>query len=162
MKTLLVLRHAKSSWDHSDLADHDRPLNKRGLRAAPRMGQLLVEQDLVPDLILSSTAVRARTTAELVADECESPPSIDYLPSLYGAGPHEYLEAVSAAGGGGERIMVVGHNPGLETLVTVLTGESERMPTAAVARIELDIDEWEEVVDARGRLVSLWRPKELA
>jgi phosphohistidine phosphatase len=161
MKTLLVLRHAKSSWDHSELADHDRPLNKRGMRAAPRMGRHLVEQDLVPDLILSSTAVRARSTAELVADECDSPPAIDYLPSLYGAGPHTYLEAVSEAGCDGERIMVVGHNPGIESLVTVVTGAQRRMPTAALAHIELDVDEWEEVPSARGRLVGLWRPKEL-
>jgi phosphohistidine phosphatase len=162
MKTLLVLRHAKSSWDHAELADHDRPLNKRGMRAAPRMGRLLVEQGLVPDLILSSTAVRARTTAELVADECEPPPSIDYLPSLYGAGPHDYLEAASETGCDGERIMVVGHNPGVELLVTIVAGVRERMPTAALAHIQLDIDRWEDAVDAQGRLVSLWRPKELA
>jgi phosphohistidine phosphatase len=162
MKTLLVLRHAKSSWDYAELSDHDRPLNKRGMRAAPRMGRLIVEQNLIPDLILSSTAVRARTTAELLADECEPPPAIDYLPSLYGAGPHGYLEAASEAACEGERIMVVGHNPGIELLVTVVARVRERMPTAALAHIELDIDEWEDAGEAQGRLVRLWRPKELA
>lgn len=161
MRTLLVLRHAKSSWDHSELADHDRPLNKRGMRAAPRMGRLLAEQDLIPDLILSSTAARARTTAELVADACGSPPAIDYLPSLYGAGPEEYLEAASEAGCDDERIMVVGHNPGIELLVALVAGVRERMPTAALAHIELDIDGWEDAMEARGRLIGLWRPKEL-
>lgn len=162
MKTLLLLRHAKSSWEHQELADHDRPLNKRGRRAAPRMGRLLVEENLVPDLILCSTALRARATAELVADECGSPPPIDYVPSLYGAGPQTYLQVVSEAGSGHERIMVVGHNPGIESLVTVVTGARERMPTAALAHIEVDADAWEDVPGARGRLVRLWRPKELA
>jgi phosphohistidine phosphatase len=161
MKTLLVLRHAKSSWDHAELTDHDRPLNRRGNRAAPRMGRLLVEQGLVPDLILSSTAERARTTAELVADECAPPPPIDYLPSLYGADPLTYLEAAGDAGDDLERVMVVGHNPGIESLVSLLTGSYERMPTAALACIELQIESWENAVDAKGRLAGLWRPKDL-
>ena len=161
MKTLLVLRHAKSSWDHSELSDHDRPLSRRGNRAAPRMGRLLVEQGLVPDLILSSTAERARTTAELVADECAPPPPIDYLPSLYGADPQTYLEAASDSGDDLERVMVVGHNPGIESLVALLTGSYERMPTAALACIELQVENWENAVDAKGRLAGLWRPKEL-
>ena len=161
MKTLLVLRHAKSSWDHAELSDHDRPLSRRGNRAAPRMGRLLVEQGLVPDLILSSTAERARTTAEMVADECAPPPPIDYLPSLYGADPQTYLEAASDSGDDLERVMVVGHNPGIESLVSLLTGSYERMPTAALACIELQIESWEKAVDAKGRLAGLWRPKEL-
>ena len=81
MKTLLVLRHAKSSWDHTELADHDRPLNKRGMRTAPRMGRLLIERDLVPDLILCSTAVRARTTVVCRQPRCLSPGSVYSIPS---------------------------------------------------------------------------------
>jgi phosphohistidine phosphatase len=125
------------------------------------MGRLLVEEGLVPELILSSTAERARATAELVADECAPPPPIDYLPSLYGADPLTYLEAAGDAGGDLERIMVVGHNPGIESLVSLLTGAYERMPTAALACIELGISSWGEAIDAKGSLAGLWRPKEL-
>lgn len=162
MKTLLVLRHAKSSWDDAGLKDHDRPLSPRGARDAPRMGRLLAERELVPDRILSSTAVRAVSTAELVAAACGTSPPIETLDSLYLAAPGDYLDAVRASAGDAERLMVVGHNPGLTTLVTVLTGACERMPTAALARIEFDVDRWTEVADgAPGRLVDLWRPEEL-
>ena len=92
MKTLLIMRHAKSSWKEQDLPDHDRPLNKRGKNDAPRMGKLLKDEDLVPDLIMSSTAVRAKKTAELVAKACKYKGKIVLNHSLYGAEPAAYLK----------------------------------------------------------------------
>ena len=92
MKTLLIMRHAKSSWKEQDLPDHDRPLNKRGKNDAPRMEKLLKDEDLVPDLIMSSTAVRAKKTAELVAKTCKYKGKIVLDRSLYGAEPAAYLK----------------------------------------------------------------------
>lgn len=162
MKTLLILRHAKSSWEDAGLKDHDRPLNPRGVRDAPRMGRLIVELDLVPDLILSSTAVRARSTAELVAEELEPTPEIEDVRALYFAAADDYLEVLREHAGDAERVMVVGHNPSLTTLVTRLTNALERMPTAALAHVELDIDDWAELdKDTPGELIDVWRPKEL-
>ena len=162
MKTLLILRHAKSSWDHPGLRDHDRPLNPRGRRDAPRMGRFLVERDLVPERIVSSTAVRARTTAELAAGEFDPEVEIETTSDLYLASPDNYVDVVEAMGGAEERLMVVGHNPGITALVWHLTGDGEHMPTAALAAVELDIDDWPELGSARrGRLVGLWRPKAL-
>lgn len=161
MKTLLILRHAKSSWDHPELADHDRPLNRRGFRDAPRMGRLLARRDVVPELILTSTANRARTTAELVAEASGFAGTFEEVPTLYHAGPETYFEVVRASAGDEDRVMVVGHNPGIQRLVAWLGGADERMPTAALAHVEIDVDGWEGLDGAASRLVSLWRPREL-
>jgi len=162
MKTLLVLRHAKSSWEDPGLRDHDRPLNPRGVHDAPRMGRLLIEEGLVPERVLTSTANRARSTAELAAGVMEDRPDIEQVRELYLASPHEYLEVVAELGEDADPLMVVGHNPGVTALVTVLTGVCEEMPTAALAAVELDIDDWAEIAGkGRGRLIGFWRPKEL-
>lgn len=161
MKTLLILRHAKSSWKQPGLADHDRPLNGRGKRDAPRMGRLLLEEGLVPDLILSSSAARALATAEAVADEsgAEAP---DVWRSLYHAEPEAYLSLLRELGAEAETVMVVGHNPGMEELVYALTDRSERMPTAALAQVQLPIEDWSMISGrTEGRLQALWRPREL-
>lgn len=162
MKTLLILRHAKSSWEDASLPDHDRPLSKRGKRDAPRMGRLLKEEGLRPDLILSSTAKRARRTAEAVAEECGYEDEVRLNRDLYAAGPEEILHVLKGLAEDPERVMVVGHNPGLEELVSGLTGEEERMPTAALAQVRLVIEAWNELdEDTHGALVNVWRPREL-
>ena len=162
MKTLLLLRHAKSSWEDSSLSDHDRPLNHRGRRDAPRMGQLLQEKNLVPDLILSSTAKRARKTAEKVAQACDYKGEIEYVPELYDSDISIYQQALARQGGNFERILIIGHNPDIEHFLQSLTGCWEKMPTAALAHLQLAIDGWEEVSSGgEGKLLSLWRPKEL-
>lgn len=162
MKTLLILRHAKSSWSNMRLSDHDRPLNDRGRRDAPRMGQLLLDEDLVPDLIITSSAERALTTAELVALECGFEAELLATRDLYHAGPEEYLDVLREQGGLAQMVMVVGHNPGIEELVDVLTGEDERMVTAALAQVSLPIDAWSDMdLDVMGTLENVWRPKEL-
>ena len=162
MKTLLILRHAKSSWDNLRLSDYERPLNKRGQRDAPRMGQLLRDEELVPDLIVTSSANRAQTTAELVATACDYEHDILYTRHLYHAGPDAYLEVLHELGQEYARVMVVGHNPGMEYLVALLTGESIRMPTATLVQVELPVEQWTDLDDeVLGRLVNVWRPKEL-
>lgn len=162
MKTLLILRHAKSSWSNMRLSDHDRPLNDRGRRDAPRMGQLLRDEDLIPDLIITSSAERALTTAELVALNCGYEEALLVTRHLYHAGPEEYVEVLREQGGEAHTVMVVGHNPGMEDLLDYLTGEDERMPTAALAQVSLPLGAWREMdLEVSGTLQNLWRPKEL-
>lgn len=162
MKTLLLLRHAKSSWEHRDMPDHDRPLKKRGRHDAPRMGQWMREQNLVPQLIISSTAKRARCTARLVAESCGYTGEIVLSRELYLAGPMGYIRALHGVSNTVDRAMVVGHNPGLEVLLEVLTGASEWLPTGALARVDLPVDVWSQVREyIGGTLVGLWTPRQL-
>jgi phosphohistidine phosphatase len=162
MKELLILRHAKSSWSNSRLADHDRPLSERGQQDAPRIGRLLRTEDLTPDLIITSSAERALTTAELVALHSDYEASLQVTRALYHAGPESYLAQLRRVDERHQRVMVVGHNPGMEELVAELTGHHERMPTAALAHIALPISRWANCRDGlTGKLLNLWRPKEL-
>jgi phosphohistidine phosphatase len=160
MKTLLVLRHAKSSWDNPATTDHERILNKRGRKSAPRMGQLLVNEGLVPELVLCSTAHRARETADLLFQVPGFESRIVHLDELYLAPPQAYFSMLSTHVTDQEIVMVIGHNPGLEDFVDQLTGEPTSMPTAALARIAVDC--WQELAsDADCRLVDHWLPREL-
>ncbi len=162
MKTLLLLRHAKSSWSDPTLTDHDRPLNGRGKRDAPRMGKLLKDEQLTPDLIVSSTAKRARKTASKVAGGCGYRGEVELTDSFYHGHPRQYIEHLKQVSDENDLVMVVGHNPGLESLLDFLTGCGERMPTAALAHIQFDISSWKELADSpTGSLVNLWLPKEL-
>jgi phosphohistidine phosphatase len=162
MKTLLILRHAKSSWKNLSLADIDRPLNKRGKRDAPRMGALLLEEDLVPDLIISSPAARARKTAKAVSNNSGYEGKIEIQADFYPGDPDSFIEAFYSIPDKFDRVMVVAHNPGLEELLYVLTGESARMPTSALAQVALPIERWLNLDDdTQGKLVNLWLVKEL-
>ena len=162
MKTLLLLRHAKSNWKQPELADHDRPLNKRGKQTAPRMGSLLQDEDLIPDLILSSSAVRAQNTALLVAEACTYAGEIKQTRELYLADPQDYVDILRHVADKYTRVLVVGHNPGLEMLIEALTGEATSMPTAALAHIELSLKRWRDLdMDTECKLVNVWLPKGL-
>jgi phosphohistidine phosphatase len=161
MKTLLILRHAKSDWDEPEVADHDRPLTARGKRDAPNVGRWLRAEDLVPDLIISSTAKRARKTARLAADASGYEGEIRLEAELYEAGAETYVEVLQTVPEPCPRVMVVGHNPGLEELVQALTGELQSMPTAGLAQITLPIATWKEMSDeVEGDLVQVWRSRE--
>ena len=164
MKTLLLLRHAKSSWDDPSLPDHDRPLNGRGKASAPMMGALILERGLVPERIVTSSAKRARKTAKLVAKACAYGGDIEREPALYLAGPDAYLRTIHALGDAPvDPLMLVGHNPDMEDLIVLLTGQAARMPTAALAVIALDVADWSQVrFDETAKLVNVWRPRELA
>ncbi len=162
MKTLLMMRHAKSSWKEKDLKDHKRPLSKRGKRNAPQMGELVKEKELLPQLILSSDAVRARQTAELFAEASGYTGEIKYLDDFYMAEADEYLDELNKVPDDLERVMIIGHNPGLESLLPMLTNRVESLPTAAVAYLNLPIESWKKLnKKTRAELIEIWRPKEL-
>jgi phosphohistidine phosphatase len=161
MKTLLIFRHAKSSWKDESLPDHDRPLNKRGQRDAPRMGEKLHEEGFQPDLVLCSTAVRARETARLALEAADYDGEIEYREELYAFEPGAYLNALTRLSDSIDQVMIVGHNPAMEELLTGLTGEHQPMTTAALAQVELPVEKWSEIsFGMQASLVNLWRPKE--
>ena len=163
MKTLLLLRHAKSSWKHPELPDHDRPLNKRGKQDAPRIAKIIRDKGLVPDLIMSSSAKRARKTAKIVAKTCGYPGEVELTPAFYLAGPSTYIKTLSHQADEHQRIMLVGHNPGLEELLEMLVGRMELMPTATLALVLLPLTQWRELnYETTGKLINLWRPREIA
>lgn len=160
MKTLLILRHAKSSWDNPELSDFDRPLNSRGLEAAPVMGGVIYKKNLQPDLIISSPAKRAKQTAILIKETAQIDVSINYEERIYEASPISLLHVIGDAEDRYERILLVGHNPGLEGFIKILTGEIQSMPTAALAKIDLNIDSWDEITANCGKLDFLLRPRD--
>jgi phosphohistidine phosphatase len=162
MKTLLLMRHAKSSWDDPDLEDHDRPLNERGVRDAPRMGALLSREGLVPDCIVTSTAIRAVTTAELVARECRFEKPVEVTADLYHAGENDWRQQIRQLSDEDSLVLCVGHNPGLEDFLAGWIGRYVRMPTAAIARLNFDEPGWSDVAGrSSATLEDLWRPRDL-
>ena len=162
MKTLLLMRHAKSSWKEADLPDHERPLNKRGKKDAPTMGKLLQERDLIPQTILSSSALRARLTAEALVETCCQSSEVQYLDSFYMAEADEYLLTLRNLPDTLNLVMIIGHNPGLETLLQVLSGQIESLPTAVIAHINLPIEHWSDLnSDTAGELLEIWKPREI-
>ena len=162
MKTLLIMRHGKSSWKHKELKDHERPLSKRGVRDSVKMGELLQHRELVPQLILVSTAVRTIETAKLLVEASGFQGETIALDSLYLAEAEEYLHDLLTLPNEIERVMIIGHNPGLEALLQILSGRIEALPTGVVAYISLPINHWSDVHNKiEGELVELWRPKEL-
>jgi phosphohistidine phosphatase len=159
MKTVLLLRHAKSSWNHPELADRDRPLNKRGERQAPEMGKLIYTEHLTPDLILTSPATRACKTAQAVATNCGYDGEVDQVADFYPGDPADYLRILSELPDGVRRVMVVGHNPGLEEFLGMLVGEVLSFATAALAQVDLPLESWHELnASTRGKLVRILRP----
>jgi phosphohistidine phosphatase len=159
MKKLYLLRHAKSSWDDASLADFDRPLNDRGLRTAPLMGRLMREKKFVPELVLASPAERASTTATLVRAAAGFGPEIRHDDRIYEASPGTLLQIAAGLDDEYGSVMLVGHNPGMEGFVRLLTDSIEPMPTAALAVIDLDISRWSDVGAGAGRLRAVFRPK---
>ena len=146
MKTLLLVRHAKSSWGDQSLPDHERPLNHRGRRDAPRAGARLREQGGAPDVIITSTAVRARSTAGILAEALglESGRIVEDG-RLYGATPDGLLELVRALDDELGAVMVVGHNPEIGEFASRFSDEIDDMPTCAVAEFRFDVAGWAEV-----------------
>jgi phosphohistidine phosphatase len=167
MKTLFLMRHAKSSWDDPGRADHDRPLKPRGIAAARRMGRLFLELDAVPERILCSTALRATQTLDLLREvwslEPRRQPVMQLDPALYHADPDTWQRTVAEVSDTATRVLLIGHNPGLEDWLARLIGRRETLPTAAVARIELEMDRWHAIAEGPPTtLQGLWRPRELS
>lgn len=162
MKTLLLLRHAKSDWSNSRLDDHDRPLAKRGLLAAPRVGRLLVNRRLLPDLIVTSTARRAMETAKEVIAASGYAGEMQTADPLYSGDARSYRSVLQRQGGEYARVLLVGHNPAMEDLLANLTGKPARMPTAALAQVLLPITDWRDLDDqTTGELSGLFLARDL-
>ena len=163
MKSVLILRHAKSSWKHPELTDHNRPLNKRGKRDAPCIGKLLKNEHLVPEAMISSTAKRTRATAEAVAKAADYKGEVTLNRSLYAAGPEAYLDVLHDLSDDYVRVLIVGHNPGLDELVEMLTGETHPMSTCSLAQIRLHVDGWLDIdYETKGQLAGIWQPHDLS
>jgi phosphohistidine phosphatase len=161
-KTLILMRHAKSDWGDSSLSDHDRPLNQRGQRDAPRMARWLSELDAVPDLILCSSAERTRQTVDLMTSRWDTSPTITYSQSLYLATPESILRTIVGDGCDSQVLMVVAHNPGTAHLVCELAGQSIEMPTAAIAIFSVQIPDWSKLrTSSPIELIHWTRPKAL-
>lgn len=165
MKTLLLMRHGKSSWKDESLEDFDRPLKKRGRHDVPRMAEMMREECLIPDYVLASPAVRCRETVELLAENLDlDDDMIEYVEEFYQAEMDDYLDTLIDVVDSFMKVMIVGHNPTLEALLQTLTGEIEPLPTSAVACVKLGISSWEELEgdsEEVGQLVDVWRPKEM-
>lgn len=162
---ILLMRHAKSSWKDRKLRDYDRPLNKRGKRDAPAMGAFLKKSGMVPDLIISSPAVRARETALLAAEEMGfDRDRIVWSESLYFDGPNAYIDAIRRAEPGSGRVMTVGHNPMTEYAITLLTGMRNQypVPTAAITCLGVSADSWDELEPGSCSFLWMKRPKDLS
>jgi phosphohistidine phosphatase len=162
MKTLLLMRHAKSNQVDHQFKERQRPLTKKGERRATEMGGWILERELFPQLILASSAVRACRTAELAASASGYQGEIRALDSLYMAEADEIISQLHTLPDELERVMVVGHNPGLESLIPLLTEQIVCLPTAGIAYLMLPIDAWADLqITTTAELVEVWRPKEI-
>ena len=157
MKSLLVMRHAKSDWS-DDLEDFDRPLNKRGRKDAARVGRFLTASAF-PDLVLSSSAVRAQETATRLVGVLGDGPQLVLDGRLYGAVPQTLSRVLAATAAAADTVLLIAHNPGLEDWLAQLTGAWLRLPTAAVARVDIDAANWEAIGEQRDQLQWLVTPK---
>lgn len=161
MKNLLLLRHAKSSWKDQDLPDFERPLNDRGRKAATLIGRYLVKEDISLDLVISSPAVRARQTIELVLRSAKRSVELRFDQLIYEASPARLLEIISQIEDERKSVMLVGHNPGMEELLALLVGGEQHMPTASLATVLLHSKKWDKVPGGKGELNSFVKAKDL-
>ncbi len=161
MKTITLIRHAKSSWKYPQLSDFERPLNKRGRKNAPQMGERLAKQNISPDRIITSPANRALATAKVIAK------AIDYSSKnliadqrVYLSSAKELMNVLHEIDEPCTEVFLVGHNPSLTDLANDLTGESiDHIPTSGVVRIRFDIDTWDQVAQGAGKLMLFDYPK---
>ena len=167
MKRLYLLRHAKSSWKDASLPDHDRPLAGRGRRAAKAVARYLREQDIQPELVVCSTALRARETLARI-EPALGTPDVRVEGDLYAASADALLERLRSVPDDVGSVMLIGHNPGLQELALDLARQSnavteleEKYPTAAIATLELLVTRWQELDRDTAELVALVRPREL-
>lgn len=171
MKTLLLMRHGKSSWEKAGQPDFERPLAPRGIAASARIGRELAARGWLPDRALVSTSARTRATWELACTEFGSEPESVFVQSLYEAGPRVMLAELRQTPERIASLIVVGHNPGIAELALHLAGKSSdrhavdsaasKFPTAALARLEY-AGTWDELGPACARMTDFLRPKELA
>ncbi|WP_100627848.1 SixA phosphatase family protein [Algoriphagus formosus] len=160
MKKIFLIRHAKSSWDEPWLRDHDRPLAPRGLKAAPIMGKRLLKKEIFPDLIISSTAERAKETAILVAKELGTTnQKIVLESSLYHAPPSTYLKVIRQQPESIQTLFLVGHNPGMTDLIQKLGVDLDNLPTAGICGFTCLANTWKEFSKENSQLIFIDYPK---
>lgn len=166
MKQILLMRHAKSSWENPDLKDFDRPLAKRGLNDAPRMGKYLREIKYKPAMVISSPAQRAKETTQLSMEAAKvDDEQISWNEDLYFGSARDYVLAIQSAPDEYERIMLVGHNPLMESTTGVLAGGQDktavRMPTAAIVCLESFANTWKSIAPGTCQIKWMMIPKVL-
>ena len=161
MKTLLLLRHGKSSWDDPGLEDFDRPLNERGVNDSKLIGKYARRNRIKPDLVLSSPATRAKSTTELFAAAAGLQNPTVYDEGIYEASTRRLLQMISGFDDAHKSVLMVGHNPGFEDLCERLTGEACKVPTASLTCINLNIDKWKAPKGGKGKLKWRMTPKKL-
>ena len=170
MRRLLLLRHTKSSWSEPGASDLERPLNRRGQEAAPRIGAYLARHRLIPDRVLCSTARRARETWELIAAEAPAVPPATFVERLYDASPRTLLDVFRHAEPEAKSLLVVGHNPGLQEVATQLIASGdledrerllEKLPTGGLVVIDFAIADWSKLHPRSGRLERFVVPRTL-
>ncbi|WP_113653706.1 SixA phosphatase family protein [Pedobacter namyangjuensis] len=160
MKELIIIRHAKSDWGNSSLKDFDRPLNKRGMTNAPEMANRLVKQNIIPDLIVSSPALRAITTAKHFAQAWQiADKEIKLEPNIYEASRQTLFDIINDFDDRYSRIAVFGHNPGLTDLLNYLNGHVYEMPTCGVCYLQFPIDNWSMLSHGTGKALLFDYPK---
>lgn len=161
MKTLYCVRHAKSSWKFPRLTDFERPLNKRGLRDAPYMGRLMYDLGYRPDIIISSPATRALSTAQLMAENLRiSSSDIIEAPQLYHAADDEFYHVIHNIAQSAKSAMIVSHNPGLTEFVNALANaEFPNVPTGGIVGIDCDVSHWRDIRDGAGKLQCVEFPR---
>ncbi|WP_026462012.1 SixA phosphatase family protein [Adhaeribacter aquaticus] len=161
MKTLFLMRHAKSSWDFEDLSDHDRPLNNRGRKDAPLMGRELVSREIEIDLIMSSSAVRALTTATLVAKELEyDAEKIAIEESIYKANKHELLDIIRSIPNQFDKVLLLGHNYSITEVANLISPEIiAEIPTAGVVGLNFTCTTWREITKENSTFLFFDYPK---
>ena len=161
MRTLYLLRHAKSSWKDETQADFERPLASRGRKACIIVAQLFQVKKIELDLIISSTAVRARETIDLVRQHAKLRTELRFDERVYEASTARLVEVVSQIDNDRKSVLLVGHNPGFEDLNYELTGKSEQLPTAALVKIKLKTSKWSDPHEGKASLEWVVRPKEV-
>ena len=161
MRTLYLLRHAKSSWKDESIPDFDRPLKKRGREAAEGVGKTLASERLSSPVLISSPALRTRETTEIVLKAGNLEANVSYDERIYEADLSRLLRVLADVAANEKGLILVGHNPGMEYLVEFLTGSEQRMPTAALAKISLEAESWGAIGRVEGRLEWLITPDDL-
>lgn len=161
MRKLFLLRHAKSSWKDASLADFERPLNDRGKKAAEAMGKYMASQQIDFDLVICSPAVRARETVRLLLKAARRTVPTRFEQRIYEADTARLLEIITEIEDEVKAPLMVGHNPGFENLLGVLTGVEEHMPTAALAGITFELKKWDKVTPGGGTLEMFTKAREL-
>lgn len=159
MKKLFIIRHAKSSWKDSSLNDFDRPLNKRGKLNAPFMGSKLKEKAIVPDVIISSSALRAKTTAEIIAKKINYSKKIILKNDIYEVGLSAINSILKKQDDKSSVIFLLGHNPDLNILAEEYVSFDENIPTCGIVEIEFDCKRWREISSQNAKLISFDYPK---